>query len=259
MMRVVGVPSAELRFGVVSIATFVVCACSVDERNPGVAEQVERSLSFGVEATPHVGLLPTGVETGPQVDSRPVTSTVVSAGNNAIFAVAWQGGPIVSVNLQITDNQYFSIPVPGADRDDGVVEIPATIAYGACDELDVGCHQISYYEQVVSTDGNASLQHARQLTLACGGATCGDPSDVVVGQINVRDTSGSGGATSESGADTLCDTVDISGSAEIDGFLEAVSTLNTSVLSITAGFESNIDSLLATFGVEVAGSASIQD
>jgi modification target Cys-rich repeat protein len=51
--------------------------------------------------------------------------------------------------------------------------------------------------------------------------------------------------------------VGISGNAKLDGFFSAVSTLNASVTQINADFETNIDSLIATFGVNVDANASL--
>lgn len=51
--------------------------------------------------------------------------------------------------------------------------------------------------------------------------------------------------------------VGISGNAKLDGFFQAVSTLNSSVGQINADFETNIDSLIATFSVQVDANASI--
>ncbi|HTQ06872.1 MAG TPA: hypothetical protein VMI54_23605 [Polyangiaceae bacterium] len=51
--------------------------------------------------------------------------------------------------------------------------------------------------------------------------------------------------------------VGISGNAKLDGFFQAVSTLNSSVGQINADFETNIDSLIDTFGVQVDANATI--
>jgi len=51
--------------------------------------------------------------------------------------------------------------------------------------------------------------------------------------------------------------VSISGSAKLDGFFSAVSTLNAAVGTINADFEANLDGLIATFGADAAANASI--
>lgn len=67
------------------------------------------------------------------------------------------------------------------------------------------------------------------------------------------------------GAETLCGPcgvvaqgdVGISGSAKLDGFFQAVTALDQNLVTISGEFETNIDSLLATFGTEVAADADI--
>lgn len=51
--------------------------------------------------------------------------------------------------------------------------------------------------------------------------------------------------------------VGISGNAKLDGFFQAVATLNTASVNISGSFEADIDSLIATFGTEVAAEADI--
>lgn len=52
--------------------------------------------------------------------------------------------------------------------------------------------------------------------------------------------------------------VGISGNAKLDGFFQAVADLNKASVSISGDFEANIDSLIATFGAEVAANASLE-
>lgn len=67
------------------------------------------------------------------------------------------------------------------------------------------------------------------------------------------------------GPETLCGPcgvvaqgdVGISGSAKLDGFFQAVSTLNAAVVTVNGDFETNIDALIATFGTTVADNATI--
>jgi hypothetical protein len=51
--------------------------------------------------------------------------------------------------------------------------------------------------------------------------------------------------------------VGISGNAKLDGFFSAVSNVNNAVVSINADFETNLDSLIATFGADVKADASL--
>lgn len=68
-----------------------------------------------------------------------------------------------------------------------------------------------------------------------------------------------------SGAEELCGPcgvvaqgdVGISGSAKLDGFFQAVTALDQNLVTINGQFETNIDSLLATFGADVAADADI--
>jgi hypothetical protein len=123
-----------------------------------------------------VSPLPAGVSTGPQVVALPEleTAPIIAPGDSFNFAVGWQGGPIASVNMSFTVNQYFSIPVPLAGTEqEGVATIPASLAAAVCESLDDICHQIECLEQVVTADGNVSVAQARQLVLDCGGAGCG--------------------------------------------------------------------------------------
>lgn len=150
-------------------------ACGVDERKPNVGEEFTRHLTYGVEATPQVDPLPAGLSTGPQVVSLTDTATVVAPGEDIDFAVGWQGGPITSVNMSFTQNQYFSIPVPLASAElEGVANIPARLDAAVCDALADVCHPITCLEQVVTAEGNVSVARARTLVLDCLGNGCGE-------------------------------------------------------------------------------------
>ena len=52
--------------------------------------------------------------------------------------------------------------------------------------------------------------------------------------------------------------VGISGNAKVDGFFNAVASLNDSFVQINGSFEGRIDNLIAAFGTEVAANATLQ-
>ena len=178
------------RILVPALSVVVLSACSVDDRNVSAGEAFSDNLEYAVSNTPQVSPLPTGTSDGPQPVALAANSAPLQvAPRGALsFGIGWQGGPIASVNMSFTLNQYFSIPVPLAGSDtSGVVTIPAVVGAAVCDSLDDICHQIECFEQVVTADGVVSVAQARQLVLDCGGMGCGGPEETGMGIIPIGD------------------------------------------------------------------------
>lgn len=189
------------------LTTVTVC-CSVEDRELPPAKALESNLEFQVAATPVVGPLPAGLATGPQVLALPasVAGTAVAApGQVLILVVGWQGGLISAVNVQLTEDKHFAIPVPSAgNQTSGTIQIPAQVGPDVCRDLEAVCHQIRWLEQVVGPDGAPGLALAQQLVLDCAGTGC--PSPQVV-QPPPAVASGAPAPAASAPTDTITDTV----------------------------------------------------
>lgn len=112
-------------------------------------------------STPYTGDLPSGTFPYPGASSS--TAPMISPGGSFNIPIP-TGGNVRAVNISFGGGRYFQVPANGRSS-------VSANAGDFCSNLADVCHQISCYEQVVTSEGTYSQAMAQQMVLNCTGGT----------------------------------------------------------------------------------------
>jgi len=169
------------------------CACTLDERRPSVQESFAQHLEFpGLMPVP--GPLVPGSPAGPQPVAVPfLSSPSIAPSGSSFLNVPWLGGPIASANVQVEEEEHYSVPAGSAgEQESGTIEINISLDSAACGGLAPICHEVAYSTQVVTIDGTTSLIIVSSSVLNCSSGDCAPLADRPLGDsgLVVRDVLG---------------------------------------------------------------------